>query len=197
MIQKPHPLRGLIMSQLLTKFKATYALGLCVALLVGFIAGGLLRGRFDTGPTFEVPVFASATQGHDNFVIATGLVDDGVEALFFLDFLTGDLKATVVNERNRGFNAFFEYNIADDFNLSAVRNPKYLMVTGIARNLNTPGVGGQVGDTVLYVVEATTGQLVAYVLPWNSGFQSAGKTQRGTFIPLARTELRTTFVRDQ
>lgn len=188
------------MKQLLSHFKAAYVLGLCVALLIGILFGRSFvtpNMTSSMGPQFEVPVFASASQGHDNFVIATGLVDDGVEALFFLDFLTGDLKATVVNERNRGFNAFFEYNIADDFNLSQVRNPKYLMVTGIAQNLNTPGVGGQVSDTVLYVVEATTGQLVAYVLPWNSGFQSAGKTQRGTFIPLARTELRTAFVRDQ
>lgn len=185
------------MSQLLLKLKSTYLLGLCVALLVGFVAGGFLLGRHFSSPTFKVPVFASASQGHDNFVIATGMVDDGVEALYFLDFLTGDLKATVVNERSRGFNAFFEYNIANDFNLSEVRNPKYLMVTGIARNLSTPGAGGQVGESVLYVVEATTGQLVAYVLPWKPGFQSAGKVQRGTFIPLARTELRTAFVRDQ
>lgn len=179
-------------------FPAISAQGLVSVLLASLVLlVGMAIGRYTMVPSLPTPVFASATQGHDNFVIATGLVDDKVEAVFFLDFLTGDLKATVVNEREREFKAFFEYNIADDFNLSEVRNPKYLMVTGTARNLNGSGIGGRVGDSILYVVEATTGQLVAYALPWDPSHQSLGKVQYGTFIPIARTDLRSEFVRDQ
>ena len=40
-----------------------------------------------------MPLHATATHGLDKFAIATGLVDDSVEALYFLDFLTGDMRA--------------------------------------------------------------------------------------------------------
>jgi hypothetical protein len=145
-----------------------------------------------------IEVSASATQAHDNFVVATGLVDQGIEAFFFLDFLTGDLKATIVNERRPGFSAMYQYNVAADFAGAGVKNPKYLMVPGEARNLRNVGGGGQqLGQSVVYVVEATTGQLGVYGVPWNPSMHASGKPQFGTFIPLARTSLRNEFVRDQ
>lgn len=165
----------------------------CVAVGVGI---GVLATR--PAPVLPpVELYATASQAHDNFVIATGFVDEGMEALYFLDFLTGDLKATVINERRPGFAAFYEYNIAADFNLGTVKNPKYLMVTGVARNARNAGAGGQLSHSILYVVEASTGQLMAYGLPWNPSLAASGKPQRGSFIPIARTALRTAFVRDQ
>lgn len=167
------------------------------------LATGLAAGQWlsrDGGPALRLPpieAHATASQSHDNFVIATGSIEDDIEGLFFLDFLTGDLKATVLNARRPGFNAFYQYNISADFNTAAVQNPKYLMVTGLARDQQVAGASGRLGRCVLYVVEATSGQVVAYGLPWNPSSHSAGKPQRGTFIPLARAGLRTEFVRDQ
>ena len=170
-----------------------------IAFLLGAacIAGGVVLGSLLNRRVPPIMVNASATQAHDNFVIATGLVDKGLEGIFFLDFLTGDLKATVVDERRGGFNAFFEYNIAADFNLAAVKNPKYLMVTGLALDVRSRGAGNQLGQSILYVVEATSGQVAAYGLPWSPSLAASGKPQRGTFIPLARALLRNAFVRDQ
>ncbi|MEQ8847259.1 hypothetical protein [Botrimarina sp.] len=178
-----------------------------VACLSSGLAAGLLLGQRGAGPwssDAELPTVglppivadAMATAAHDNFVVATGLVADDVEGLFFLDFLTGDLKGAVINRRGPGFNGYFTYNIAADFNVGNVQNPKYLMVTGLARDLQTGGAG-RMGRSVLYVVEATSGQAVVYGLPWNPSMYSANKPQRGTFIPIARAMLRTEFVRDQ
>ena len=166
---------------------------LCVAIGV-WIGSSMNRQDLLLDP---IRLHATATQGHDNFVIATGMIDEGIEALYFLDFLTGDLKATVINERRPGINAYYEYNIGADFNLSANKNPKYLMVTGIARGMATGGASGRLGESILYVVEATTGQMVAYGLPWNQSMHASAKQQRGTFVPVARASLRTAFVRDQ
>jgi hypothetical protein len=175
------------------------AWGACAALGIG--VGWLLGASAAPEPPHWLPpieVRASATQANDNFVVATGLVDQGIEALFFLDFLTGDLKATIVNERRPGFSAMYQYNIAADFAGAGVKNPKYLMVPGEARNLRNVGGGGnQLAMSVLYVVEATTGQLGVYGIPWNPSMHASGKPQFGTFIPLARTALRNEFVRDQ
>jgi len=169
---------------------------------VACLAGGLAAGMWlaPRGATFTLPPLeasATASAAHDNFVIATGFVEDDIEGLFFLDFLTGDLKATVLNRRGPGFNAFYQYNIANDFGGGAVANPKYLMVTGGARDLQVNVGGGALARTVVYVVEATSGQVVVYGLPYNRSRQSAGKPQGGTFIPLARASLRNEFVRDQ
>lgn len=168
-----------------------------VACLAVGVAVGVVSTRNDTvlsPPPIEA--HATATAAHDNFVIATGFMEDGTEGLFFLDFLTGDLKATVVNNRGPGFNAYYQYNIANDFNLGAVQNPKYLMVTGLARDQQGRG-SNRLARSILYVVEATSGQLVAYGIPYSRTNQTAGKPQIGTFIPLAKASLRSEFVRDQ
>ncbi|MEO0531313.1 MAG: hypothetical protein AAF266_12175 [Planctomycetota bacterium] len=175
---------------------------LAIACVASGVAGGLWLSQDRTPdwpeglslPPLEAE--ATATAAHDNFVIATGWFDDETEGLFFLDFLTGDLKATVLNRRGAGFNAAYQYNIANDFAMGAVKNPKYLMVTGAARDLQG-GAGGRLARCVLYVVEATSGQLVAYGLPFNRSRQTAGKPQIGTFVPLAKASLRNEFVRDQ
>ncbi len=68
---------------------------------------GLVVGLNVSGVWPSIPLHATATQGLDKFAIATGLVDDSVEAVYFLDFLTGDLRAAVINPKNGKFNSFF------------------------------------------------------------------------------------------
>ncbi|MEO1498626.1 MAG: hypothetical protein AAFV43_15895 [Planctomycetota bacterium] len=143
----------------------------------------------------ELTANAMASQAVDNFVLATGFVDNGIEAFFFLDFLTGDLKAGVVAERGPGFTALFGYNIAADFAAASVKNPKYLMVPGEARNRRQGN--NMMGHCLVYVVEATSGQIVAYGVPFNAALYNAGKPQRGSLVPIARAQLRQQYVRDQ
>lgn len=165
-----------------------------VALVAGLAIGWSLKPAVTLIP--PTPVHASATASSENFAVATGLVDEGVEAFYFLDFLTGKLKATVINQRDAGFAAYFEGDITQDFG-GAGRNPKYLMVTG---QVNIPRGRGrsQLSRTAVYVTEATTGQMVAYVMPWDSTRQAAGKPQQAQFIKIGSVPLRSdTFVRDQ
>ena len=65
---------------------------------VGIVAG-LVIGLNIQGLWPSVPLHASATHGLERFAIATGLVDERVEALYFLDYLTGDLRAAVINPK--------------------------------------------------------------------------------------------------
>ncbi len=157
-----------------------------------FLGAALMASWFGIG-TGQV-VHATATHGEGNFAIATGPADNGIEAFYFLDFLTGDLRAAVVSRRRGDFTAFFEYNIQNDF--EPTKNPKYLMVTGQA---NLPRGSGniQLGNSLIYIAEATTGQVNAYALPFNANLNAAGKSQRASFIHMAGGSFRTTFVRDQ
>ena len=169
---------------------------LIVGIFLGLVVANWSIGR--SGPGFfgsGVNVHATATQGQDNSAIATGLVDNGIEAFFFLDTLTGDLRAAVVNRRNWEFAAFFEYNIQADFD-TATKNPKYMMVTGLA-DLPRGRGSTQIGKTLVYICEATSGQVNVYAVPWSPSLNAAGKPQRGTFQRVAGGSFRTTFVRDQ
>jgi hypothetical protein len=159
-------------------------------LVIGLIVGLNLEGLWPS-----MPLHASATHGIDKFAIATGLVDGSVEALYFLDFLTGDLRAAVINPKTGKFNSFFTRNIAADFG-GAGRNSGYLLVTGSV-NMPRGANSFQYSQSIVYVAEASTGAVAAYTIPWNSSLQASGKTQNGDFRPLDVKQFRTAFVRDQ
>ena len=166
-----------------------------LAWLAAGAALGLVVGLNASRVWPSVPLHATATQGLDKFAIATGLVDDTVEAIYFLDFLTGDLRAAVINPKTGKFNAFFTRNIATDF-AAVGKGARYLIVTGFA-DMPRGRANFQFAKSIVYIAEAGTGQIAAYTIPWSSAFQSAGKPQTGEFVPLDVKAFRTAFVRDE
>ena len=165
---------------------ASLVLGLALGLVIGLNLKGLWP---------QVPLHAVATHGQENFAIATGPVDDTMEAIYFLDFLTGDLRAAVLHPRTGKFNAFYQGNVLADFGGIAGKNPKFLMVTGMA---DMPrGAGSfQTARAVVYIAEATTGQVACYAIPWSSARQAQGAPQAGNFVPLDKRQFRTAIIRD-
>ena len=166
-----------------------------VATLAAGVVLGLVVGLNVSGVWPSIPLHATATHGLDKFAIATGLVDDSVEAIYFLDFLTGDLRAAVINPKTGKFNAVYRRNIAADFG-TAGPGARYLLVTGFA-DMPRGRANFQYAKSIVYVAEASTGQVAAYTIPWNSAFQAAGKAQQGEFVPLDSALFRTAFVRDE
>ncbi len=162
------------------------AAGALIGLVVGLNAAGLWP---------SIPLHATATHGLDKFAIATGLVDDSVEAIYFLDFLTGDLRAAVVNPKTGKFNALYTRNIATDFGQVGA-GARYLIVTGYA-DMPRGRANFQFAKSIVYVAEASTGVIAAYTIPWYSAMQAAGKSEEGLFVPLDVRQFRTAFVRDE
>lgn len=163
-------------------------------MVLGLFVGGIAVAAYH-GVGQATPVQASATHGEGNFAIATGLIDERLEAFYFLDFLTGDLRAAAVSRRTGEFVAFFERNIQQDFG-AVGSNPKYLMVTGLA-DIPRGRAATEIGQSLIYIAEATGGEVSAYALPWNPSLNAKGAPQRGGFIRLAGGSFRTTFVRDE
>ncbi|MCA9229471.1 MAG: hypothetical protein KDA57_02370 [Planctomycetales bacterium] len=174
------------MVQRLCNHAALLVLGIFVGVLIA--AGWLGVGQGSV-------VHATATHGEDNFAIATGPAANGIEAFYFLDFLTGDLRAAVVNRKNAQFTSLFEYNIQADFQNSS-KNPKYLMVTGLA-DLPRGRGASQLGTSLIYIAEATSGEVHSYALPFNTSMNAKGEIQKDPLIHVAGGSFRTTFVRDQ
>jgi hypothetical protein len=163
-------------------------------LVVGMALGAILTAGWH-GLTTVPKAHAVATHGSDNFAIATGLVDDEIEALYFLDYLTGDLRGAIVNRRNAEFTGYFHHNVLADFD-GVADPPRFLMVTGMAGLPRGRGPT-QISRSLIYVAEATSGQVVAYVMPFNSTLNAAGAPQTGTFLRVARGSFRDAFVRDE
>jgi hypothetical protein len=101
----------------------------------------------------------------------------------------------VVSRRNGEFTGFFQYNVLADF-AGMSETPRFLMVTGQADLPRGRGTT-QLGRSLIYVAEATTGQVFAYALPINSTLNAAGKAQIGTFLKMGGGSFRDAFVRDQ
>jgi len=155
----------------------TLTIGLTLGALVG--AGAMLSQSLGDRATLALPetlLNASGADSCDEFAIATGAVDSDAEGLFTLDFLTGDLQCSVIYVKN-GVNKFggaFRTNILNDLGLEKSKQPKYLMVTGLASFVRGGG-NTRPGMSVCYVLDANTGNFAAYGVPWNP--QDAARTQ--------------------
>ena len=156
-----------------------------------FVGVVIAAGLFGLGTQVQ----ATATHGEGNFAIATGPARNDLEAFYFLDFLTGDLRAAVVNTRNGQFTSLFEHNINNDFE-SISKNPKFLMVTGLGQ-LPRARTGVQFGASLIYIAEASSGEVHAYALPFDTTLNAKGAIQKAGLIHVAGGSFRTTFVRDQ
>jgi len=145
---------------------------------VGLILGLAIGGFFT-----YAPMHAVATDHSENFTMATGAVDDELEAVFFLDFLTGSLKAAVLSTSTGRFTSMYETNVMNDLGVNAAQNPKFLMVTGTA-GLRKTGANVQPGNSVVYVTEVTTGRVASYAVPWTRGQATASSPVRGALYKL-------------
>jgi hypothetical protein len=157
---------------------------LCLGVLIGLVIGAVLP---------QAPLHAVATDRQDNFAIATGMVDEGIEAVYMLDFLTGDLRAAVLNPNTRTFSSTFQRNVATDLKVEQGKNPRYLMVTG-AVDLRGAG-GGQFGNSALYIAELSTGNMGVFALPWNGGALNRPMNQTQPIVLLQTAQFRTAAVR--
>lgn len=169
-------------------FKQNQFVWLAIGLVVGLVVGSFFP---------HVPLHATATDRFENYAIATGEVDDGVEAIYFLDFLTGELRAAVLSkQRPPRFNSFYQRNIAMDLGVDPSKNPRYLMVTGLV-DIRRGASRMSPSNAVVYVAEITTGTVAAYAIPWNADRHASGQIFHGEIIPLDKTKFRTAIVRDQ
>lgn len=161
-----------------------------------FLVIGVAIGVGVAGWLPDTPLHAVATHGQDNFALATGVLDEEVEAAYFLDFLTGDLKAAVLNPQTHKFTAFYKTNILQHMASEDVKNPRFLMVTGRA-DLRRGAAPTQIGDSVVYVCEVNSGKMVAYGTPWVPGRQALGAQTKTALVPLDRVEFREVKIRQE
>jgi hypothetical protein len=123
--------------------------------------------------------------------MATGPLDTDVEAVYLLDFLTGELKAIVLGKQPGTFSGFFMANVAKDLGIDPQKNPKFLMVTGMVGLRRGGGNRAQLSNAICYVAEITSGKLAAYAVQWSPSMYSSGQAQNGQLFLVGETRFRT------
>ncbi len=180
--------------------------GWTVGVVIGLLAGLMIAGLWP-----DTPLHAVATDRSDSFALATGFVDQDVEAVYYLDSLTGTLRAAVLSNRTQRFQAMFETNIHADLakviqaksargggtGVQMPQNPNYIMVTGMADIRRSAGQRLRPGQSVLYVAETNTGIVLAYVVPWSAERHSADQPQIDKLQLWAGDQFSTAVIRAQ
>jgi len=161
---------------------------------LAWLALGLVAGLAISGLLPQSPLHAVSTDRFDTFAVATGPVDEEVEGIYVLDFLTGELQAAVLSGRLGKFRALYSTNVGTDLGVDASKNPRYVMVTGLA-DLTRGQARMRPSRSVIYVAEVTTGMLCAYYIPWSREQIAAGQSIRGQLMPLDKWQFRTAAVR--
>lgn len=143
-----------------------------IAIGLGVIVALVLSGFWP-----YTPLHAMSTDRSETYAMATGPVDAEVEAVYMLDFLTGDLIAMVLGKQPRTWTGFFKTNVAADLQLDLQKNPKYMIVTGVAGLRRAGGSREQYSSAACYVAEVTSGKIIAYAIPWSNNMYLAGQMQ--------------------
>ena len=172
-----------------------WPIGLALGVMVGLMIGGMWP---------NTPLHAVATDRADAYAMATGFVADGVEAVYYLDFLTGSLRAAVLSKEQQGFQAFFETNIHADMAAAMTRSglqmpqkPNYLMVTGLVDIRRVAGQRSTPGSAAVYVAEANTGFVLAYIVPWSIERHSANQLYTAPLVLWAGGQFGSAMIRAQ
>ncbi len=156
---------------------------LCLLALEALAGSVVMQVWQADAPKVELPpidLHASGASSNDAFAICTGMIDEQVEGVFMLDFLTGDLQCLVLNPRTGKFNGQFAINVIKVLGVDQQKKPRYLMVTGSVGWIGMAGIT-RPASAVCYVVDANTGAYAALGLPWNFTKAQAGVPQGGTF----------------
>ena len=154
-----------------------------------FAAGGLVGGwamhasrpEAGVGLPQELVLQAAGASNNDAFAIATGRIDQDVEGVFLLDFLTGELRCSVINPRTGKFGGLFATNVIQVLGVDQQKKPRYLLATGDIA-FNRGGAASRPAGTVCYVVDANTGAYAAFGLAWNRTVAQTGNVQSGQLI---------------
>jgi hypothetical protein len=131
------------------------------ALGVGLLLGTLIGQRTARVERPEIPLHALATHGTDTMAMCTFPLNESSEGLATLDYLTGELRVFVMNNRGYTFSLVGKTNVMADLKIEKGKKVNFLLVSG-STNFVRGGGALQPASSTLYVCDANSGAFVAY-----------------------------------
>ncbi len=187
-----------------SKTSFLFGAGLTLGLMLGLaVAVGVLLGTANQSGSemslaerflSERALHASGATGGKSMALATGVIDEGTEGVFILDFLTGDLQCWVINPRVGQFTNLFKTNIIADLGVEQGKTPDYTMTAGVA-DFRGPA-SNNFGRSVIYVADGNTGNVACYAVPWNRQLASTASVQTGLLQRVAVGKARVVAIQE-
>jgi hypothetical protein len=138
---------------------------------VWWLAAGLVAGIGVAYFWPHEPAYATTADRDAQFAMCTvpvgtsaAGINDPMDGVFVLDFLTGQLKGAVLNRQTGKFTSFYLRDLAKDFNVDPKAEPHYAMVSGFSQLAGQGGLTFASG--VVYIGELSSGKIAAYAFPW-------------------------------
>ncbi len=125
---------------------------------------------------------ASSAVTSEKFSMATGQISDDAEGLVVLDHNSGLLQVKVVYPRSGQYLAAFTTQVGEALGTGG-KATQYLLLTGQAgfpRSSNKP-----IGASVIYVMDASTGNYVCYGVPFQQQLVARNAPQTGILRVIA------------
>ena len=164
--------------------------------LVSLVCVGLVAALVSSSVRQPVPLHGMTAHGSERKTLVTVPLDGGMEAVVALDHVTAELTGYVLDRFSGKFFIQYRYNVSKDFPLRQSKQPRFLMVSGLA-DFRQFTSNERLADGVIYVSEESSGQVVAYGIPWNTQFvASTTGPQQLQFVPLDYAKTRFTNIRD-
>lgn len=161
-----------------------------IAATAGTMYGHRLGDNESTETNLPVVLNADSAARSKSMSMATGVVDveRGIEGLFVLDHLSGNLQCWVLNPRTGEVAGIYTANVNEDLELGKGGDLDYVMTTGSFRaEKSTARRGNQIpSGSICYVGDGNSGKVVGYILYFNRQLVLNNGTQRGKLEVLAR-----------
>ena len=107
---------------------------------------------------------AATSDRNEKFGMCTVYVSENLEAVFVLDFLTGQLTGACLGLQGDRFVQSFVANVGADLNVPPGAKAQYAMATGLAQ-IRATGQN-QPAASVIYVAELNSGKVGCYGIPF-------------------------------
>lgn len=120
-----------------------------------------------------------------NMSVATAQIEEGVEGLYVLDHLTGNLNLYVLNVRSGELGASYRANVLEHLGTqggAAGGESSLAMVTGSFDFSNLRQGQERYANSICYVVDGNTGRIVGYTFSYNGTEINRGQLQAGELI---------------
>jgi hypothetical protein len=101
----------------------------------------------------------------------------------------------VLNFRTGKFNAVFRTNVIQTLGIDEAKRPKYLMTTGMI-NFPRGATAARPGNSIVYVMDTSTGNYAAWGIPWRREIAATGRPQADALLLLDAGTARTAAIRE-
>ncbi len=177
---------------------AASACGLALIVTLATCVGLFLGVQIATSnsPTPLLLEAGTAARGK-SLSMATGLIDNNVEALFVLDHDSGNLQCWVLNAKTGAVGGIYRANVIGDLQIDKSGEPDFVMTTG--NFFWSSGTSGNEvpAHSVVYVGDSSTGNIVGYTFTYNKQGLIRGVVQGGSLEVICKGAAKEVITRDQ